>query len=552
VLTLNEQNPMTGENNMHAMLDQLFTTRDFQLVSGRVLPELRIAYDTYGTAAVSCPNAVLLTHGYTSSHHMVGSSDSTLSEGLWNSLVGPGKAIDTDRLYVVSSNMLGSCYGSTGPAQQNPLTGRPYGPDFPDITLVDIVTAQRALLKHLGVEHLIAVIGPSYGGFQAFQWAVTFPDFLDGIVPVTTDFKAPGNSVAGLNATIARLETDPNWHGGHYYDHGGVPDTMTRIRVDTLVDYCVHELLAAEFPDPAARQTEIERMARKWAMEFDANSLIVLGRAMARFNLQNDLTRIKARVLYVLSRTDRVFPPALAPGVMAKLQEAAVWAEYFEIDSELGHAAPGLDGTKWAAKLAEFKANSPRRLEPGAIVVLLLRQLDVPVRLADERRPACDPQLVGRVPRVPRRLDWLLAQSHSGLLRRAVGLPLVARQAGQYAVVPPRLTALGPRDDVVDRQFLTARLPAAVLARVVATLENVPPAERHGRRRQPVVGLPQGSAMRSWESPDDRTSHCCSPGTMIIQVMLNLSATIPKQGDQKVSVSGITTLPPFARELNAW
>lgn len=342
--------------NLHAVLDQVFTTRDFRLASGRILPELRIAYETYGKPDRDRANTVLLTHGYTSNHHMVGVAGATLAEGLWNSLVGPGKAIDTDRLFVVSSNMLGSSYGSTGPAHQNPETGRPYGPDFPDITLVDIVTAQHALLKHLGIEHLVAVIGPSYGGFQAFQWAVTFPGSVDGIVPVTSDFKAGSGSMTGLNSTIARLERDPRWQGGKYYDQGGVSDTMTRIRVDTLINYGIHEHLAADFPDPEVRQSQIERMARTWALEFDANSLIVLGQAMARFNLENDLKRIKARVLLVLSRTDTVFPPSLAPGAIAHLREAGVRADYYEIDSDLGHAASGLAGAKWAPRLAEFMA----------------------------------------------------------------------------------------------------------------------------------------------------------------------------------------------------
>jgi homoserine O-acetyltransferase/O-succinyltransferase len=361
---MSTKKPVTGEDNLHAVLDQVFITRDFPLASGRILPELRIAYETYGIPAPDRANTVLLTHGYTSNHHMIGRSGSTLAEGLWNSLVGPGKAIDTDRLFVVSSNMLGSSYGSTGPAHLDPATGRPYGPDFPDISLVDIVTAQRALLKHLGVDHLVAVIGPSYGGFQAFQWAVTFPDVVDGIVPVTTDLKARDGSMENLGALISRLETDPNWHGGHYYDHGGVPDTMTRIRVETLIRYGIHEHLAADLPDPAARQAEIERIARKWALEFDAHSLIVLGRASARFDVEKDLSRIRARVLYVLCRTDKLFPPSLAPGVMAKLREAGVRAEYFEIDSELGHAASGLAGDKWAPKLAEFLAQRKKRQIP--------------------------------------------------------------------------------------------------------------------------------------------------------------------------------------------
>lgn len=350
--------PAPGKGDLHGVFDQVFSARDFRLASGRTLPELRIAYETYGRLAADRRNAVLLTHGYTSSHHMVGRDGSTMAEGLWSTLVGPGMAVDADRLFVVSSNMLGSSYGSTGPAHLDPATGQRYGPDFPDISLVDIVTAQRALLRHLGVGHLVAVIGPSYGGFQAFQWAVTFPDFMDGIVPVTADYKSSGG--AGLAALLAELEADPRWNNGRFYDVGGVLETLTRIRVNTLVGYGMHEHLGTAFPDPAARQAEIARAARRWASEFDANSLIVLGRAGARFNVEAGLTRIQARVLYVLSRTDQLFPPALGPTVMARLRAAGVRAEYVEIDSALGHAAPGLDGARWAPQLGAFMAQLMR------------------------------------------------------------------------------------------------------------------------------------------------------------------------------------------------
>ena len=346
--------PGWGTGNLHGVFDQVFSARDFRLASGQTLPELRIAYETYGRLDPDRQNAVLLTHGYTSSHHMVGREGSTMAEGLWNALVGPGKAVDTDQWFVVSSNMLGSSYGSTGPGQLDPLTGRRYGPDFPDISFVDIVTAQRALLRHLGIGHLVAVIGPSYGGVQAFQWAVTFPDFMDGIVPVTADYRNAG--VAGLDALLAELEADPGWNGGGYYDTGEVLETLTRIRVRTLVRYGMAEHLAAACPDPAARQAEIERAARAWASEFDANSLIVLGRAGERFDVEDELPRIRARVLYVLSRTDRLFPPTLAPTVIARLRAAGVRTEYVEIDSALGHAAPGLDAARWAPRLAAFMA----------------------------------------------------------------------------------------------------------------------------------------------------------------------------------------------------
>lgn len=131
---------------------------------------------------------------------------------------------------------------------------------------------------------------------------------------------------------------------------------MTQIRMDTLVSYGIHEHLAADFPDPAARQAEIERIACQWASEFDANSLICLGRASARFNVERELSRIRPRVLFVLSLTDKLFTPTLAAGVMAKPREAGVEAEYFEIDSDLGHAASELAGEKWAPRLAGFLA----------------------------------------------------------------------------------------------------------------------------------------------------------------------------------------------------
>jgi homoserine O-acetyltransferase/O-succinyltransferase len=344
--------PGPGTGDLRGVFDHVFSAQDFRLTSGQTLPELRIAYETYGRLDPDRRNAVLLTHGYTSSHHMVGRERSTMAEGLWSTLVGPGNAVDTDRLFVVSSNMLGSPYGSTSPGHLDRATGQRYGPDFPDISLTDIVTAQRALLGHLGIEHLVAVIGPSYGGAIAFQWAVTFPDFMDGIVPVTSSYQ--GNGVVGLSALIADLEADPNWHDGRFYDRGGVLDTLTRIRVVTLNSYGMREYLAAAFPDPGACQAEIERVARLWATEFDANSLIVLGRALDRFNVESELSRIRACVLYVLSRTDRIFPPSLAPIVMARLRAAGVRAEYVEIDSALGHAAPGLDGARWAPQLAAF------------------------------------------------------------------------------------------------------------------------------------------------------------------------------------------------------
>jgi homoserine O-acetyltransferase len=323
---------------------------DLPLRLGGVLPKAELAYATYGTLAADGRNAILLTHGYTSSHLFAGGGASA-SEGSWGALVGPGRAIDTSKYFVVSSNMLGSAHGSTAARSRNPKTGRAYGPDFPEITLADIVGAQKRLLDQLGVKRLHAVVGPSYGGFQAFAWGIEYPDFMRGLVPAVTGLKAPAVDVA---ATVRRLASDPNWNGGHYYEAGGIAGTMTAIREETLRRYGIEAELTPRFPGKPARDAEITRQARAWATAFDGHSLLVLGRAMNRFDAMPHLAKIKAKVLLVLSRTDTIFPPSLAATIMPALKQAGVDARYVEIDSEHGHLASGTDAAKWAPALKAF------------------------------------------------------------------------------------------------------------------------------------------------------------------------------------------------------
>jgi len=328
-----------------------FTFRDFRTTGGEILPEVTLAYVTRGKLAADGRNAVLITHGYTSGPRMIEPGVAS-SEGAWTSLVGPGAPIDTDRYFVICSNMLGSSYGSTNAASLDPRTGKPYGSKFPHITVEDIVTAQMHMLKGLGVTHLRAVVGPSYGGFQAFQWGVTFPDFMDGIVPVVTSPKTAGaDRIGGL---LKWFGSDPNWNGGDYYNTGGVKQTLTAMRVDTLTRYGMANSLAARYPNKADADAELHRVAAAWADVFDANSLFILGRALETFDVSARFDRIKVPVLYVLSRTDALFPPSLAPGVMAGLKKAGVDATYFEIDSDHGHLASGADADKWAPALRTF------------------------------------------------------------------------------------------------------------------------------------------------------------------------------------------------------
>jgi homoserine O-acetyltransferase/O-succinyltransferase len=331
-----------------------FSTSDFRLRSGVVMPQVTIAYRTLGVLAPDRDNVVLITHGNTSGPQMIDPGGST-GEGSWNAIVGPGRAVDTDKFFVICPNMLGSSYGSTNATDIDSVTGTRYGPRFPDITVSDIVATQRALLADLGIEKLVAIVGPSYGGIQAFQWAVDYPGMMKGIAAIVTAplvlrERAEGN-VARLLATLSK---DPNWNGGDYYDGGGVLESMIAIRSATLKTYGIETRLRDTMSDPEEIEAAIRDQAARWARGFDANSLLILAKALRGFDVTAQFSKIKSKVLYVLSRTDKLFPPELEAIVMPGLKAAGVEADYFLLDSDYGHSASGLDAHKWTPRLRQF------------------------------------------------------------------------------------------------------------------------------------------------------------------------------------------------------
>jgi homoserine O-acetyltransferase/O-succinyltransferase len=261
---------------VHAADVNTFIVNDFRLQSGIIMPVVTIAYRTLGVLAPGRDNVVLVTHGNTSGPQMI-DPDGSPAEGSWSEIVGPGKAVDTDRFFVICPNMLGSSYGSTNAASIDPITGTRYGPRFPDITVSDIVASQRALLRHLGIDRLLAIVGPSYGGFQAFQWAVDYPAMMRGIAAVVTAPIMPRERAdANVERLLATLSKDPNWNGGDYYDRGGVLETMIQIRSATLKSYGIERRLKDRISDPEAIESAIRDEAARWARGFDANSLIIL------------------------------------------------------------------------------------------------------------------------------------------------------------------------------------------------------------------------------------------------------------------------------------
>ena len=309
-----------------------------RLSSGTELPALDVAYATFGELAPDGRNAVLVTHGYTSGPSMLVPGHH-VAESSWAPLLGPGRPLDTDRFFIVCSNMLGSSFGTTGPNTTNPATGRPWGPDFPAITLEDIVAVQHRLLQQLGVRHLRAVVGPSYGGWQALQWALSFPDMVDAVGSLVSGLTHP----KGLSAesTRQRFADHPAWNGGWHYGDPRMKEMLMELRLQTLRSYGLERLFEARIADPAQRQAAMDQACRQWAERFDPNSMVTLAAAAERFDVRDRLSEIRARLLFMVCTTDAIFPPD--PVVRALLDAVPAPLRYRELDSPYGHMASGVE-----------------------------------------------------------------------------------------------------------------------------------------------------------------------------------------------------------------
>lgn len=341
---------------MHGNDQRLHRHLPLTLQGGAVLAGACTAYRTLGRLDPAGRNAVLVLHGYTTGPSML-DEGANVAEGSWSELVGPGKAIDSERYFVICPNMLGSSYGSTGPGSVNPATGRPYGIDFPRLTVRDIVEAQKELLDALGVQELAAVVGPSLGGYQALQWAVRFPGMVQRVVAAVS---APWNPPGAVQSTTLReqLAAQAAWNSGHPAP-GSMVDWLTALRVTTLTRYGVDDELRARLPDAPARAAEIQRLAREWAKGFDPNSLLTLALAAEDFDLRVQLHTIQSPLLMVLSRSDQVFSPALAREFAPVLSTAGVPWSYVELDSDKGHFASGADAAMWSQTLRRFMDTPP-------------------------------------------------------------------------------------------------------------------------------------------------------------------------------------------------
>ena len=334
----------------------------FEPEKGGHLSEVRLAYETWGELDETGENAVLVLHALTGDSHCSGGpSDAYKRGGWWDEMVGPGRVIDTDENFVVCSNVLGGCSGSTGPASVDPETGRPYGMRFPTVTIRDIVRAQKRLLDDLGVRKLRAVVGGSIGGQQALEWAVEFPDFLEKAVPIASTGALGPQGIAMSEIGRRAIMADPNWRGGDYYEDGRAPETGLSIaRMAGMVTYqsapgmwerfgrrsASRPPLYDEFGGTFEVEGYLHYQGQDLAGRFDANSYLYLTRAMDLYDASAGYAspkeaygRIEADLLFVGVSSDWLFPASEVRVTAEEARRAGANVRYEEIRSENGHDA---------------------------------------------------------------------------------------------------------------------------------------------------------------------------------------------------------------------
>ena len=346
---------------------------------GVTLPRLVVAYRTYGTLNAAASNAILICHALTGDQYVAEAHPLTSKPGWWETVAGPGRAIDTDRWFVVCANVLGGCMGSTGPREDRDETGSArgaWGPDFPPVTIRDMVRAQARLIKHLGIEKLFAVIGGSMGGMQVLEWAVTYPGHVFAAVPIATAAYHTAQNIAFHEVGRQAIFADPDFCGGRYSDQGRTPSRGLAVaRMAAHITYLSEQALTRKFGrrvrgaeavssigDLFEVQSYLRHQGSTFVSRFDANSYLTITRAMDDFDLAaahaGDLTRAFAgtqtRFCVVSFSSDWLFPTAQSRAIARALNGVAANVSFVEIESDKGHDAFLLDEPDFHRTLSGF------------------------------------------------------------------------------------------------------------------------------------------------------------------------------------------------------
>jgi homoserine O-acetyltransferase/O-succinyltransferase len=352
-----------------------------KLDCGRLLHPVHIAYETYGTLSPARDNVILVCHALSGDAHAAGFSKSPVGEGTrdgfgaedrdgtsgrglgwWDGMIGPGKAFDTNRFFVVSTNLLGGCRGTTGPSSTNPATGRPYGSDFPVITVADMVRTERAFLDELGIARLAAVAGGSLGGMQALEWAILYADRVDAIVVIASTHALQPQGIAWNAIARNAITADPDWQGGHYYGTGRAPNAgMGVARMVGHITYLSAMSVREKFGrrlqfaddiryDLTTPEFQVENylrhQAESFVKRFDANTYLYTSRALTYFDLARQYGKgvladavkdVRARTLLIAFSSDWLYPPSGSEELAEALRAAGKEVDLHVIDAPYGH-----------------------------------------------------------------------------------------------------------------------------------------------------------------------------------------------------------------------
>jgi len=328
-----------------------------QLTSGRNLGPVTIAYETYGTLNSAKSNAILVCHALSGDAHAAGFHEGETVPGWWNDMIGPGKALDTNLYFVICSNVIGGCKGSTGPSSVNPGNGKPYAMDFPVITIEDMVTAERYLIDFLGIEKLLCVIGGSFGGMQALQWASKYPDRIVAAIPIATALKHSPQQIAFDEVIRQTIMADPAWRDGNYYDYGQPEKGLAVARMighitfmsdQSMEDKFSRKLkngnLSFRFIDDFEVEGYLRYRGYNFVKRFDANSYLYITKAMDYFDLSGEnfmpgIKKTDIRFLVISFKSDWLYPSHQSQDIVRLLKRKHAYATYFDLSSTYGHDA---------------------------------------------------------------------------------------------------------------------------------------------------------------------------------------------------------------------
>ena len=352
---------------------------ELKLENGEKLGPITVAYETYGTLNEQRSNAILILHALSGDAHAAGFHAKDKKPGWWNNMIGPGKAFDTDKYFVICSNVLGGCSGTTGPSSINPKTGKEYALEFPVISILDTVNVQRHLLDHLGIEKLLSVAGGSMGGMQALQWLASYPEKLDSAIPIATAAKNSPQQIAFDEVGRRAIIADPNWNDGRYYGRQPPAKGLSVARMIGHITYMSDISMSEKFgrrigkngrPHKLSTGFEVEEYLHyrgdNFVKRFDANSYLYITKAIDSFDvsggksLQEVFKGIGAKVLVLSFKSDWLYPSSQSLELVRAFKLAGVDTTYCEINSTYGHDAFLLEAEEETHLIKHFLENVAR------------------------------------------------------------------------------------------------------------------------------------------------------------------------------------------------